>query len=317
MSWQNRYTLKNFFRAVRNPKLFLGELNSQYYDAALLLNKRFYERSYDGGTDVFEEDWDNLFILDGCRFDVFDRCNDLSGNLEHRISHGSESWEFLSHNFGSRDCHDTVYVTANPHWHKLPDDTFHAVIDLLRDAWDDKVGTVRPSAVVERAVKAHKMYPNKRLIVHFMQPHFPFIGYHGDGLNHKGITIHLDDDASDAPNVWEAARRGEVDIGRVRRAYSENLDIVLNHVRDLLTKLNGKTVVTSDHGNLVGDELRPIPVRGFGHPRGLYAPPLVKVPWFIVETGQQRKVMSESPVKTAETDDEIVSNRLEALGYRE
>jgi hypothetical protein len=61
-------------------------------------------------------------------------------------------------------------------------------------------------------------------------------------------------------------------------AYKENLRHVLKNVEDLLEIINGKTVITSDHGNLIGDRLSPIPVRGYGHPSGLRAPELVKDP---------------------------------------
>ena len=49
--------------------------------------------------------------------------------------------------------------------------------------------------------------------------------------------------------------------------------------RTLIESLDGKTVVTSDHGNLFGRRLWPIPLQKYGHPPGLRFPELIEVPW--------------------------------------
>jgi len=41
----------------------------------------------------------------------------------------------------------------------------------------------------------------------------------------------------------------------VWEAYNENLDIVLTEIEALLDELDGKSVITADHGNLVGERL--------------------------------------------------------------
>lgn len=60
------------------------------------------------------EDWDNLVLLDACRYDQFERLNTISGVLENRISQGSSTFEFLTENIAGKKSHDTVYVTSNP-----------------------------------------------------------------------------------------------------------------------------------------------------------------------------------------------------------
>lgn len=70
-----------------------------------------------------------------------------------------------------------MYVSANGYVPELgldQDGTFHAVINVLNQ-WDDDLETVRPEAVTNAARKAHRDYPDKRIIVHYMQPHIPFI----------------------------------------------------------------------------------------------------------------------------------------------
>ncbi|WP_206536686.1 hypothetical protein [Halococcus thailandensis] len=263
------------------------------------------------------EDWDNLLILDACRFDMFETQNSIAGDLQHRRSLGSESWEFLSENFADRTFHDTVYVTANPHAPKIPSGTFHAVVNLLEEGWDAELGTVHPETVVEAVQQAQNQYPEKRLIAHFMQPHYPFIGEHGRDLNHKGISIHLSSEQSDTKRkVWTNLGYGRLNRAQVVNAYRENLDIVLNYVEDLLDSLSGRSVVTSDHGNLIGETTSPIPARGYGHPRGLNSDELRIVPWLVVEGSDRRTTVADTPTEQDETDSRVVRDRLHDLGYR-
>lgn len=164
---RNNYTLENLQRAVRNPNLFVREgvrLLSLPIHAGY---GRYVEYSSPEGVDVMAEDWDNLVILDACRYDYFEDQNNISGDLKHRISQGNKSWEFMQKNFAGKQLHDTVYVTANPFVTRFNDDVFYAV-DTLDEYWDDDLGTVRPEDVVAAAVEANQTYPNKRLIVHFM-----------------------------------------------------------------------------------------------------------------------------------------------------
>ncbi|WP_254921996.1 hypothetical protein [Halorubrum sp. Eb13] len=265
------------------------------------------------------EDWDNLLILDACRYDMFSNRIDIDGELESRISLGSTSEEFMEKNFDEKQFHDTVYVNANPFIPRLnlDDGTFHAVVNCLND-WDTELQTVRPEIVAERAREASEQYPNKRLIVHFMQPHAPFIGERGRKMIGGGWT--MDHDVEKEPGVWDQLRDGrDISLNTVWEAYNENLDLVLEEVKPLLTDLDGKSVITADHGNLVGERLRPIPTRRkYGHPYGVHTEELVKVPWFIMDRSNRKEISADSPVKSNDesVSDEKLEDRLEALGYR-
>ena len=74
------------------------------------------------GFCIFEEDWDNLIILDACRYDFFEKLNHFQGVLEPRTSRGSKTWEFMRGNFRDRNLLDTVYVTDNPWFGYLQDE---------------------------------------------------------------------------------------------------------------------------------------------------------------------------------------------------
>jgi len=307
----SKYNLQNLKR-VANPKGISGVVS--HYGTNI--NRKYHGRtSSTEGTYVVEEDWDNLLILDGCRFDTFaERC-DLDGKSEHRRSLGSESGEFIRENFIGRDIHDTVYITSNPFTSSIPEETFHYVENLLETEWDANLETVPPEKVADRTQAAADRFSNKRLIGHFMQPHFPFIGERGQQLETGGINPEKGE-TSDSTPIWKRLQYGlDVTKEEVQEAYEENLDVVLSVVDSLLDDLDGKTVITADHGNLIGDRLSPLPVRGYGHPSGLYVDPLVVVPWFVID-GDRREITSDKPVSSERLADENIGERLEALGYK-
>ena len=200
--------------------------------APIEVNNFVFWLRHGSGTRVMDEDWDNLLILDGCRYDMFADRIDIDGRLESRISLGSSSEEFLERNFGDEAFHDTVYINANPYIPKLglDDGTFHAVVDCLGE-WDAELQTVQPETVADTARRAHDRYPDKRLIVHFMQPHAPFIGKRGRALIGGGWTMNREVEKEEQ-GIWHHLRHDEVDvdIDEICAAYKENLDVALDEV---------------------------------------------------------------------------------------
>lgn len=57
----------------------------------------------------------------------------------------------------------------------IANDSSHKLIELGETEFDEKMQTVLPKRIVEIAIEANENYPNKRLIVYFMQPHAPFV----------------------------------------------------------------------------------------------------------------------------------------------
>jgi len=265
------------------------------------------------GCDFMAEEWDQLVILDGCRFDMFERQNWLDGELSSRISVATETPEFLERIFGDKTYHDTVYVTANP-MHRVDDwcpvdldDVFRDVIDVWETEWDDELGTLPPEAMVEATEAAHEQYPDCRIIAHFVQPHYPFIGPLGERLEHGRMNgkerAEGKSGTADEKPVWGALRDGDYSTGRVKQAYEENLWLVLPYVQDLIDGFDGTTVVTADHGNHVGELIAPFPVRLFGHPPGIRTPELVRVPWLTVTNEQSSSQASAGAAATAAATD--------------
>ena len=189
--------------------------------------------------------------------------------------------------------------------------SFHKQIDVWQDHWHDEHRTVMPEVVTEAAIDAAERYPDKRLIVHYLQPHAPYVGPTGI---ERLPTEYL--------NFWEAFRDGKFDVSleTAKQAYRENLELVLPHVSELLSEFEGRTVVTADHGELLGERDSPIPIRRFGHPSHTDLPALVEVPWFVSESGARRDIVAAPPEageEDADLDSEVVKNRLRDLGYTE
>lgn len=271
------------------------------------------------GMAVTEADWDTLLILDACRYDTFAAINSLDGSLTQHTSRGSASIEFLRANFDGEQHHDIVYVSANPYISRLADRTFHDVIPVY-EQWDDTLQTVPPAVMTEAVRTAHETYPHKRIIGHYMQPHYPFLGETGQRIEHRGYAPDGNYRAMKSFSIWTQLQFGIASASRddVRTAYRENLQIVLASIEKLLPDIDGKTVITADHGNLIGERLWPLPIRCYGHYEGWGVPELINVPWFEPPFETRRDITADPPVRqTHSPDDDLVTERLRALGYHE
>lgn len=277
------------------------------------------------GIDVVDADWDILVVLDGCRADLFDgvlasdvRWNELYDERRRVRSRASQTAEWLRTSFPAT-YGDMVYVAGNPMVSMVKPDVFHALVESWRDGVDRELNTIAAPQVTDDALAARDRYPGKRLVVHYMQPHYPFVGFPHlhfssfETFHEVGVELAGDDRAS---SVWDALGKGLVERSEVWRGYRANLTYVLREVERLLGGVDGeRCVVTSDHGNLLGERLWPVPVREYGHPPGLRTPGLVSVPWATVE-GDDRPTITTGAVESESTASrDRIDERLAALGY--
>lgn len=226
-------------------------------------------------VDVLEEDWDYLIILDACRYDVFKEVNWLEGNLSRKRSKGNTSLDFLKSNFkGSYP--DINYLSSNPFVH--PDiaksvdgkeefeawEHFDYIDPIYMEEDSQEIGVTNPESVSDRAKTQAKLFPDKRNIFHYMQPHTPFIGKNSSDIS----SIHGE--------YGELLRQGH-SSDEIREMYKSNLKRALQSVEDLITDLSGKVVVTADHGEFLGD------FGLWGHPHDIYLRPVVEVPWLEID----------------------------------
>ena len=278
---------------------------------------------------VLDADWDLLVVLDACRADLWAEVVGPDGGLPvgtTRTSPAGTSTEWLDAVFGARsaaDLADVGYVTANPYSVDHVDgDALGYLREVWREAWDDDRDTVLPRAVTDAAVRAGRETDLDRLVVHYMQPHFPSIadGHAGEGSGGEQTRAGDNGPAleawGDRPlSVWEDLRFGRRSTADVWAAYRANLEAVLDDVRLLVSNVDAdRAVITADHGTAVGE-------RGiYGHAPGLALPALREVPWAVTtatDGGRYQPPPGDvrSPSDERSTDEQVTA-RLDALGYR-
>lgn len=258
---------------------------------------------YGPGILVVNEDWDNLIIFDACRFDIFEKQSTFRDHkLEKKISRGSWSNEWIKSNFIGKNMHDTVYVTSNGWSRRIPEGTFHRIIPLY-----DQPDARNPENVTQAALEANDKHPNKRLIIHYMQPHAPHLTELGQQWGW---------------GIWSAALEGEITHSELVNSYTQNLRMVEDQFKILLSELVGKTVITSDHGENLGE-------RGFsdgtgasrfGFNKQLYGHGFQTqecrfVPWCIIDDSTRKNVTYSEPETQREIDEEKRIENLRDLGY--
>ncbi|MDB2276777.1 hypothetical protein PM022_20105, partial [Halorubrum ezzemoulense] len=122
----------------------------------------------------------------------------------------------------------------------------------------------------------------------------------------------------DGLQIWGAVKEGLVTVEEVREAYAESLDIVLLEVERFLDEVDGKSVVTADHGEMLGERVFPFTSRVWGHSEGFSTPTLREVPWLEIESESRRDITASEPIDSeSDLDKSEVQSRLEALGYAE
>ncbi|SDF26623.1 hypothetical protein SAMN04488067_10333 [Halorubrum xinjiangense] len=290
-------------------------------------------------TPAFEREWDLLVVLDTCRTDALAAVADEYDFLDDRDSvrsPGSTSGEWVAHTFDrayADEISRTAYVTANPHsnavlrdrllppqyvpapatwpdWDPVAPDEVGLLDEVWADARDDRLGVVPPATVTDRAIAAGREADLDRLVVHYMQPHAPYIAGVVDG----------EDPLSEAcAEPFEALRRGEVDREEMWDSYLDNLRLALDEVESLLENVDAeRVVITADHGEAFGEW-------GFyEHPVGCPLPAVKRVPW-VETTATDRGTRSPTPAASESAASESVASdpaerdvdeQLRDLGYR-
>jgi len=205
-------------------------------------------------------DFDTIILLDACRFDYYIRFR----KAELRLAPGNATQISIPKLFPDR--YDRIYISANPYINSLgkikptgynPREHFLKVINAWKDGWEsvDGVETVPPWRVAAEATKWQKH--GYKTIVHFIQPHAPYIGE---------IKLRI--------GTKRERDKSKPDFDLVRKAYLSNLELVLKYAVQVV---DGRTLITSDHGELLGILGR------VGHPTDLNHPKLRQIPWEVIE----------------------------------
>lgn len=304
-----------------------GELAAKYDDSwwwrkriAARVLKPIHAKypGFEDAIEVMSADWDNLIVLDACRSDLFEEVvgTERFDSYRRVTSLGSATAEWTERNFAEGSFGDTVYLASNPHTSKHAGDSFHDIIEVWKESFDDELHTVLPEPITEAALDTQNNNPNKRLVVHYMQPHRPFV--EADELQFEGWhpKWHYEEKNVDGiRHPFHALEAGVADYETVWNAYKDNLEYVIDDALSLAEQLDGKTVITSDHGNMMGERAFPIPIKMYAHPRGIRESELVEVPWAVVESGERRDIVDGGTTATEDYETEEMEQRLADLGY--
>ncbi|KAA9410371.1 hypothetical protein EGO51_11345 [Haloarcula hispanica] len=271
-----------------------------------------------GSENIYTRDWDLLVILDGCRLDVMEEVvaeeeYPFVDDVKSTVSPSGMSSGWMYETFTDdhlSDVQDTSYVTANPHSevvlggdHPVDGDDFKLLDEVWRYAWDEDIGTVTADDVTDRAISSGRKHDFDRMIVHYMQPHFPSLSHPQLG---SGINL---DEVGDAwsSSIWKQLLRNEIDYDEVWEAYKGNLKVVMESLGTLLENVDAERVlITADHGNAFGE-------RGFyGH--GEFPIDEIRVVPSIVTSAVDSQ--EYKPIDRNYNDtDQSVQEKLSALGY--
>ena len=315
-------------------RIYSDRLTRQLY-ALYFLPWMTLTSRYPIGRQIYEHEWDALIVLDACRVDAMRAVAPEYGfirDVERVVSVGSTSKEWIANTFTEQyrdEIRDTACVSANSwvdsvlteevdwgFWTATKEsfleshevfarlmardtvlqsdfETFESIGSL---GAEEAFGVTTAEDVTDYAIDVGRRGDASRLLVHYMQPHAPYIG-----RTKAGEEI---DDADHKPFV---ALRAGADRDAIWGAYLDNLRYVLTNVERLLENLDAeRVVITADHGEMFGE---------FGlyeHIGGIPHPALKTVPWIETTATDTR---SYEPEIEARTDEVAVEDRLADLGY--
>jgi hypothetical protein len=248
---------------------------------------------------VLEDSWDVLVVLDACRYDSLRERNPFDAPCQRRRTQAPNTAPWFLRNFVEvpvEATSDVVYVTANPKTSETldTDSRFHLFERVFEHHWDTQADSVLPEELTDIALKRASEYPEKRLVVHYLQPHGPFVGAERPNLHLHG---------------YEELRRGEVSLEEVLAAYHTCLSKLLTEVERLVDGVSGDVVVTADHGESFGE------AGVYAHPPWAYSDVLIGVPWIEVEGGGNEPEYTTSALEGSREVSTSVEDQLESLGY--
>ncbi|WP_256686323.1 sulfatase-like hydrolase/transferase [Halococcus qingdaonensis] len=323
-------------RGVHNPGKVPSYLGRKLSSATRRGREELFRRKYSiprqkpRVTEFVDQDEFTLVILDSCRYDMFAAAyaDFLGGDLSAVWSSGRWTGEYI-HNMWDR-YHDLTYVNAAPVVSDFyfenrasgpnPEQYFREVIPVWEGGWDDDLGTTPAEEVTETALRVAADSDHPRLVVHYIQPHFPYVGdYRPDALEggYAHIRERADADGDRMTDQWIArVESGDLTNAEIRRAYKSNLEYVLSEVQRLIRALDCPIVVTADHGEHLGEGGRYLHEESSKYTR--------TVPWFRVEsvvgeseTNPLDEVQRSDGENESSVDDDVVEERLADLGYIE
>lgn len=267
---------------------------------------------------ISTEDWNVLLILDACRADYFRRI-DPGAERVWSAANCTREWMSRFRDFAVTipDSQPILWITANP---VVDRDVVRfdipniRTLSVWRSHWREfgvnSIASVHPEDVNAEVLNYLARFGQpRRMIVHYLQPHSPYIG---DTLLGASVWGSLPDPMSQRnsqlPNPMHLVNSGLLRWEEVRQAYTDNLELVYKYVLDLVPSLEGQVFLTSDHGELLGERDR------FGHESKWRHHHLYHVPWKLMKSTSMTP--SDIPLGLSrDVESEAMEERLRQLGY--
>ncbi|MGB9932493.1 hypothetical protein [Haloarcula amylolytica] len=268
---------------------------------------------------IWNEDWDILVILDGCRADAMQEITQMDAyeplfsgkKLETRWSVGGTSSEWIKKTFNenySDEIENTAYVTGNPYTDQIQYDEFPEFAHFGISPTEHDIRTVLPRKLTDYAIDTWRNRDElgvDRMIIHYMQPHAPFRSRPEWFREFKGTKKF-------GSKVWWRLCDGTVSEDDFWSAYLDNLEWIMEEISILSVSLEGTIALTADHGNAKGES------GVYGHPKGVPVSAVREVPWINLEGIDTKKYVPEYDVSDIDGHNGMPAreSQLEALGYK-
>ena len=245
----------------------------------------------DKKIDILNQDWDILVILDACRYDLFGEVYKEffnQGKLRKAISPATWTIEWFNKIFDGEYYDDIIYISSNVFLnskkkmtHTSKGDTrsffgknhFFKVIDVWDWGWNKRTKTIHPRKINAGFIKYYLKYPKKRFILHYIQPHQPYLTLPKEEISNKQSKVkssllrqignsYLPEEINwkikkilnISPSEIEKIYR-EKGWNGIKEIYKNEIRLVLNHVKILTDSISANFLITADHGERLGEHL--------------------------------------------------------------
>lgn len=202
----------------------------------------------DQTEEIHRHEWDNLIIFDACRYDAFQMKYqdflDFDGELSEAWSPNSCTKEWL-HETWTEKYPDVTYISSNMFMRSRPGG------HQYQFKHPERFGRIIDAYLVSlypEVVDKYALVIKGRKVLHYLAPQKPML-----------VDKRYDYDG-----------------------YLANLECIMQRMSNVIPQLEGKTVITADHG----EQFRP-DGESDGHRCNRDHPDLRTVPWFVVKERKQ------------------------------
>lgn len=208
---------------------------------------------------IEKNDWSDIIIFDAGRYDIFKELysQHIKGRLR-KVWNGDvgTTHEWMKRTF-KKEYRDVSYYVSAPQIglvvekleYRYP--TWFGFINGHRLIKFDERKPYRVPFLVNERVKKDKM--RKRSIIHYMAPHSPYLNQNNELVNITGVSLQ-----------------------ELRLSYIRKYKVAFIAATDIIPYLGDRIIITSDHGECLGDcDYR-------FHSNSVLHDHIIEVPWFEV-----------------------------------